>query len=231
MWILLPPPSTFARAVPLLMSRTPLTKAHSEPAEQVPAWTPVLSVLPEGRLWFFFPASLARDPPFVRLVSPPEANRPEARVHTEGTTREMETNMKVREAQLSKDTPSRDAISGGGVAPTSPPPRRCDTFDMTCRLAVMAAGGGFAVNVKGMGPYLLPWRCSSGRRGSGVERNPQQPNRISGAAAATGKLPADCRRSAPPPRGFGTDSAGPNVGPRAGRPCLVIWMWRKEIEK
>lgn len=119
-------------------------------------------------------------------------NRPEARVHTEGTTREMETNMKVREAQLSKDTPSRDAISGGNVVPTSPPPRRCDTFDMTCRVAVMVgrggvrgAGGGtrgFAVNVKGMGPYLLlPWRCSSGRRGSGVERNPSSQTVSAGA--------------------------------------------------
>lgn len=135
----MPPPSTFTCAVLLLMSRTLLTEAHFLPTElNFQRRTPVLSVRPEGRLWFL----PARDPPFVRLMSPREANRPEARVHAEGATREMETNMKVREAQLSEDTPSRDAISGGSVAPTSPPPRRCDTFDMTCRLAVMAGGGG-----------------------------------------------------------------------------------------
>lgn len=88
---------------------------------------------------------------------------------------------------------------------------------------------GFAVNVKGMGPYLLlPWRCSSGEERQRSGAKPQQPNCISGSAAATGKLPADYRRRQ---EGFETDSAGPNVGPTTGRPRLVIWTRRKEIEK
>lgn len=161
-------------------------------------------------------------------------NRPEARVHTEGTTREMETNMKVREAQLSKDTPSRDAISGGSVAPTSPPPRRCDTFDMTCRLAVMAGSGvgggtrGFAVNVKGMGPYLLPWRCSSGRRGSGMERNPSSQTVSAGAPRqreSSRQITAAARR------GLGRTRPDRMSVPATGRPRLVIWTRRKEREK
>lgn len=50
--------------------------------------------------------------------------------------------MKVREAQLSKDTSSPDPVSGGSMATTSAPPQRCDTSDKTCGLAVMVVVGG-----------------------------------------------------------------------------------------
>lgn len=108
--------------------------------------------------------------------------------------------MKVREAQLSKDTPSRDAISGGGAAPTSAPPRPCDTFDMTCGLAVMAARGwgrwgggdlGLCCKCERNGPISAPAAMQQREEGQQSGAEPPQPNSISRSAAAAGKLPAD----------------------------------------